>query len=200
MASEKIRIKPYYTPLTQQKYCCLPCCIQWIMLRRDLKLISQDEMARDLGVVIAPEDQRLFNVKMKIAKKLPPDKLGYGTWVYKIPQFLKKHKIPLSVERFYPSKIGDVKNFLCENLKNGNDIIVSFNIAAYAKSGSGINYGHSCIIDSITTKNKNIIVSLGDPAYSHRKFFDIELQKLLNGMTKYGEEKSFKVFTKKHSK
>jgi hypothetical protein len=167
------------------------------MLRRGMKLISQDEMAKDLGVVIAPDDQRLFNIKMKVAKKLPQGKFGYGTWTYKIPQFLKKHKIPLDVERYYPSKIGDVKNFLCENLKAGNDIIVSFNMAAYAKPGSGVNYGHSCVIDSITTKNKNVIVTLGDPAYSHRKFFDIELQKLLDGMTKYGEEKSFKVFTKK---
>jgi len=197
MTINKVRIKPNYIPLTQQKYCCLPCCIQWIMLRRGMKLISQDEMAKDLGVVIAPDDQRLFNIKMKVAKKLPQGKFGYGTWTYKIPQFLKKHKIPLDVERYYPSKIGDVKNFLCENLKAGNDIIVSFNMAAYAKPGSGVNYGHSCVIDSITTKNKNVIVTLGDPAYSHRKFFDIELQKLLDGMTKYGEEKSFKVFTKK---
>jgi hypothetical protein len=195
MSNKQVRIKPNYIPLTQQKYCCLPCCIQWVMLRRGLNLISQDEMAKDLGVVIAPEDQRLFNIKMKVAKKLPQGKLGYGTWVYKIPQFLKKHKIPLTVTRVYPSKIDNIQNFLCENLKCGNDIIVSFNVAAYAKPGSGVNYGHSCVIDSVMVKNKNVIVTLGDPAYSHRKFFDIDLQKLLDGMsTKYGEEKSFKVF------
>jgi hypothetical protein len=195
MAKNQIRIKPNYIPLTQQKYCCLPCCVQWIMLRRGMRLISQDEMARDLGVVIAPEDQRLFNIKMKTVKKLPKGKSGYGTWTYKIPEFLKKHKIPLTVKRFYPSKIDNVKDFLIENLKNGNDIIVSFNIAAYARPESGVNYVHSCIIDSITAKSENVIVTLGDPAYSHRKFFDISLEKLLQGMsTKYGKEKSFKVF------
>lgn len=197
MENKKISIKPNYIPLTQQKYCCLPCCIQWVMLRRGMKLISQDEMAKDLGVVIALEDQRLFNVKMRTAKKLPNGKLGYGTWIYKIPEFLKKHKIPLTVKRFYPSKIDNVKNFLIENLKNGNDIIVSFNMAAYARPESGVNYGHSCIVDSITIK-KNIIVTLGDPTYSHRKFFDIDLEKLLRGMTtEYGKEKSFKVFYEK---
>jgi hypothetical protein len=68
-------------------------------------------------------------------------------------------------------------------------------MAAYAKPGSGVNYGHSCVIDSLTMKGDAVIVTLGDPAYSHRKFFDIDLQKLLDGMsTKYGEEKSFKVF------
>ena len=197
MSNKKVRIKPSYTPLTQQKYCCLPCCIQWIMLRRGIKLISQDEMAKDLGVVIAPEDQRLFNLPMKTAKKLPKGKSDYGTWVYKIPQFLMKHKIPLTVERHYPSQIEDAENFLKENLKNGNDIIVSFNVAAYAKPGSGISYGHSCVVDSITKINRKVIVTLGDPAYSHRKFFDIELQKLLDGMTKYGNEMSFKVFRDK---
>lgn len=193
---KRIHIRPNYIPLTQQKYCCLPCCVQWIMLRRGLKLISQDDMAKDLGVVIAPEDQRLFNIKMKVAKKLPKGKLGYGTWTYEIPKFLKKHKIPLSVKRFYPSKIKDTIKFLSENLENGNDIIVSFNMAAYAKPESGVNYVHSCVIDSLTIKNKKVIITLGDPAFSHRKYFDIELSKLLDGMsTKYGKEKSFKVFT-----
>jgi hypothetical protein len=196
MAKYKVRITPHYVPLTQQKYCCLPCCIQWILLRRGMKLLSQDEMARDLGVVIAPEDQRLFNIKMKVTKKLPRGKLGYGTWSYTIPNFLKKHKIPLTVRRHYPSKLDDVKKFLCEHLKTGNDIIVSYNVAAYAKPGSGVKYVHSCIVDSVTSNKKDVIVTLGDPAYSHRKFFDIELQKLLNGMTNYGEEKNFKVFTK----
>lgn len=152
-------------------------------------------MARDLGVVIAPEDQRLFNMKMKVLKKLPKNKQGYGTWTYTIPQFLRKHKIPLVARRYYPSKMNDVKKFLCENLKNGNDIIVTFNTASSAKPGSGINYVHSCVIDSVTTKKQGVIVTLGDPAYTHRKLFGIELQRLLHGMTDYGEEKSFKVFT-----
>lgn len=198
MTTKKIRISPNYIPLTQQKYCCLPCCVQWVMLRRGLKLLSQDEMAKDLGVVISPEDQRLFNVKMKFAKKLPKNKGGYGVWTYKIPQFLKKHKIPFTVERFYPSKISDVKEFLSENLKAGNDIIVSFNMAAYAKPESGVNYGHSCVIDAVAEKKDGVIVTLGDPAYTHRKFFDINLEKLLDGMSeKYGDEKSFKVFYEK---
>ena len=198
MTKEKIRIKPNYLPLTQQKYCCLPCCIQWIMLRQGLKLISQDKMAKDLGVVIRPEDQRLFNLKLKTAEKLLPGKLGYGTWTYKIPQFLKKHRIPLSVKRYYPSKIKDVKKFLCQNMQEGNDTIVTFNVAAYANPKSGINYVHSCVIDSLAFKNKKTIVTLGDPEYLHRKFFDIDLDKLLLGMSKkYGKEKSFKVFYSK---
>lgn len=197
MTNKKIRLQPNYIPLTQQKYCCLPCCLQWIMLRRGLKLASQDEMAKNLGVVIAPEDQRLFNVKMKISKKLPKGKTGYGVWTYKIPQFLKKYGIPLKVKRFYPSKIKNVTKFLSDNLESGNDIIVSFNMAAYAKPERGVNYVHSCVIDSIKIRDRSVIVTLGDPAFSHRKFFDIELEKLLSGMSvKYGKEKSFKVFTK----
>lgn len=171
------------------------------MLRRGLSLISLDEMAKDLGTVIAPEDQRLFNIKMKVAKKLPKGKFGYGTWVYKIPQFLKKHKIPLVVERIYPSEIDNIQNFLCKNLKCGNDIIVSFNVAAYANPESGANYAHSRVVSAVAVKNKKVIVTLGDPAYTHKKFFDIDLQKLLNGMsTKYGKEKSFKVFRGKCNK
>jgi hypothetical protein len=109
---------------------------------------------------------------------------------------LKKHKIPLTKTTYYPSKIKNVKKFLCDNLLAGNDIIVSFNVAAHAKKGSGVSYVHSCIVASVTFKNKKVTATLGDPAYTHRKFFDINLQQLLEGMsTKYGVEKSFKVFT-----
>lgn len=190
---EKIIYSLDYTPLTQQKYCCLPCCIQWVMLRRGIKLISQDEMARDLGIVIAPEDQRLFNVKQQTKKGSI-----YGTLTYKIPQFLKKHKISLTVKRYYPSKIENIEQFITNNLQAGNDIIVSFNMAAYAKPESGVNYGHSCLVCAIRSAKNETIITLGDPAYTHRKFFDIKLSALLDGMsTKYGKEKSFKVFNNK---
>lgn len=190
-----IRIKPNYIPLTQQKYCCVPCCLQWILLRSGLKMFSQDQLAKDLGVVIPPEDQRLFNIKQKTLAKLPKGKGGYGVWTYKFPQVIKKYGWPLMVRRFYPSKIPDVKKFLADNLSAGNDIIVTFNVAAYAKPGSGVNYGHACIIDSLKINGKKAVVILGDPSFSHRKFFEIDLQKLLSGMsTKYGKEKSFKVF------
>lgn len=158
-------------------------------------MISQDAIAQDLGVVIKPEDQRLFDIKMKTAKKLPKGKLGYGVWTYKIPQFLKKRNIPLTVKKFYPSKIRDVKAFISDNLKDGNDIIVSFNVAAIARPESSVNYVHSVVVSSISIRNNKTIVTLGDPSYKHKKFFDVELEKLLDGMgIKYGKEKSFKVF------
>ncbi|MFH0988323.1 MAG: hypothetical protein V1763_03040 [Parcubacteria group bacterium] len=195
---KETRITPHYFPLTQQKFCCFPCCIQWILLRRGLKLISQDEMAKALDVIIGPEHQRLFTTKLKTTKKLPAGKTGYGTWDFTAPKFLKRFNLPLSVKRFYPSKIDDVKKFLQENIKQGNDIIVSFNMAAYANPTSGVNYVHSCVIDSVIEKDGTTMIRLGDPSYNNKKFFNIKLPTLLKGMSKlYGTEHSFKVFYNK---
>jgi len=65
-------------------------------------------------------------------------------------------------------------NFLKDNLKNDNDIIVTFNIAAYAKPESGVNFTHSCVFDSIAAKNKNInkiFICLGE---CYHKLFSFE--------------------------
>ena len=194
-----MRIKPNYFPLTQQKYCCFPCCIQWILLRRGLKLISQDKIAKEVGLVIPPEDQRLFNEKMKTAKKIPKGKTTYGTWKVDVPKLLNKFNIPLKMRSYYPSKIATVKKFIIDNLQKGNDIIVSFNVGPYSRPKNSVNYIHSCVIDSIRAQGKKTIVTLGDPSYSHRKFFDIDLKILLEGMSNkyYSREKSFKVFFNK---
>jgi len=194
---KRIRIKPEYIPFTQQKYCCFPCCIQWILFRRGLKLISQDKIAKEVGLVIPPEDQRLFNEEMKVVKELPKGVTTYGVWKVDILKFFKKYRVQLKMTSYYPSKIPDVKKFIINNLQKGNDMIVSFNVAPYANPKYKVNYIHSCVIDSIRTKDKKTIITLGDPSYTHRKFFDIDFDILLEGMSdKYdSKEKSFKVFT-----
>ena len=50
-----------YKHISQKPYCCVPACVQMILLRRQLVVKQkQVDMAFDLGVVLPPEDRHML--------------------------------------------------------------------------------------------------------------------------------------------
>ena len=69
-----------YVPITEQPYCCVPACIQMILLRRGIPLKSQEEIGYNLGLIVPQRYKNLFG-KVRTGKR-PKD--GWGTQTGKL--------------------------------------------------------------------------------------------------------------------
>ncbi len=171
-----------YIPLTQQPYCCVPTCLQMILLKRGLPLISQEDIGYDLGLTVPLKDKKLFN-KVRTGKK---PNAGWGTQVgktiYSINHFFNKNKINLKEEYLFLTKVEDIKEFLKENLEV-KDIIVCFDYKTLY--GKGENTGHVSIIGSLNGGHLALI----DPLYREPKYRKISLTKLSKAIEKHGKDK-----------
>ena len=49
-----------YIPLTQQKYCCVPTCIQMVMVRRGIQLQPAELIGHHLGLIVDTESAKYF--------------------------------------------------------------------------------------------------------------------------------------------
>ena len=119
---KRIKIKPPYIALTQQRLCCVPCAIQWILLRRGLKLVEQETIGRELDLIVRPKYKHLFISKVKTIKR-KTKKFCYGTHDTdgsKMNKFFRKHKIPLKTKKIFYSEIKNIKyaaKIIADNLK-----------------------------------------------------------------------------------
>jgi len=190
----RISVKPAYTPLTQQRMHCVPCSIQWILLRRKLPIFSQEEIGRALKLTVPRELKYLFGKKVLSAAKEP--KLGWGSQLGHSAQlintFFKRKRLPLEAECFPYSKVENPAEFIASHIAKGNDVMLITYMAALDKK---LKFGHSLVIANIGG-NK---VTVGDPAFESSKFYKTPLQKVLNGMTDKwdGVERAFYIFRRK---
>lgn len=53
-------MKSRYIPFTQQEYCCVPACIQMVMYKNSIPLVSQEDIGNALGLTVPEEDAYLF--------------------------------------------------------------------------------------------------------------------------------------------
>jgi len=193
---KRIKIKTPYTTLTQQRLCCVPCAIQWILLRRKIKLVEQETIGKALDLIIRKKYKKLFISNIKTKKKKP--KRGYGTQEKdgsKINKFFRKHKIPLKTKKIFHSKIKDAAGLIAENLKKGNDIMLVTYMSAIKPKEK---YGHALLVSEIIL-NKKPKVIVGDPSFFSKKFWEADLNKLISGMNKKfgGEERGIYIFSKR---
>lgn len=118
-----------YIPLTQQRWCCVPTCIQMVMLKHNIPLIPAEILGYHMGLIV-PEDQSRLFWNMRTGKK-PPS--GYGTQAGN-PSFspnavFKKLGIPLKmtwclINKFKTFK--DYQEYLMKIDNSGKDILVCF--------------------------------------------------------------------------
>lgn len=187
-----LKPSPQYKPLVQMKYCCAACSILWILHRRGY-WVDQEIIAKEIGIKIPKKFQKLFRVKMKTTRKR--SEYGAPRLIAKdshlVNRFLKKYKIPLKMTPFKISKIKDPKKFIIDNLKKGNDLMLSFH---WRGLGKRWNWGHVCVLAEFDTARN--IVTIGDPAYNMPKFWKINLHKLVRAMSSEwdGRERGFYVF------
>ena len=178
-----------YIPLTQQKSCCVPTCIQMVMLRHKIPLLPAEEIGYYLGLIVDPENTTLF-YDPRTSKKRPP--AGYGTRIYD-PKYepnkaFKKLNIPLSFKvhpitgfKSAPQLLDFLRRAETENL----DMLLCFNHGVLvdnpAKSG-----GHVCVFDRVIDGQIRII----DPSYHHPKWRSVPAEKMFLATKKHGVKKS----------
>jgi len=174
-----MKINPKYKKIKQMPYCCVPACISMILDRHKIKHKSQEDIGYKLGLVI-PED------KVRQFKKAKTGKMplaGYGTQIgknrYSINNYFKNCKILLKETYYGPKDLISIKQFIEDNLKIGNDIIVCFNNEALFGSG---NFGHVCLVQEIN----NNIITLVNPENSRDKD-NVNLDNLIKAMIIHGK-------------
>lgn len=177
-----------YIPIVQQKSCCVPASISMIMYKHEIPLISQELFGYHLGLMVAPENRKLFWNPRTGKRPLS----GYGTQIYRkefsLNIVFKKLKIPLRMI-FHPiSKFSDkeFKNFIIEAAKKNKDVLACFDHGKL--SGDNIQGGHVCVIDRMDIKHDTI--RLIDPQNTQPKWRIVKISKLLKAMRFHGDEKS----------
>lgn len=168
--------KPPYKPIIQLPHCCCVACLIMVLDRRNIKHGSQGEIGNQLGLIVSPKNAHLFKdviVKDDLNKE-------YGTQTYKeeysINKFFSKNNIKLK-ETYYPiEKIGNPVEFIINNLKLGNDLLVCIN----NKILYGKGHGHLSLIQSIEGEN----IVLVDPKINKPKIRKVKLNKLIESMRK----------------
>ena len=176
-----------YVPFTQQSRCCAPTCIQMVMYKNNIPLVPAEELGYHLGLVVPPDESRLF-YNVRTSSEKPP--AGYGTRVY-MEEFspneaFKKLDIPLSltvngIVNFNSDK--ELSDYLIKAEKDNNDILLCFNHGTLVDDPSR-DWGHLCLFDRIIDNQIRII----DPSPSHPKWRNISVEKMFLAMKKHGEK------------
>ncbi len=171
-----------YIPLTQQPFCCVPACLQMILLRRCLPLFAQEKIGYELGLTVP----RSYNKILPGARSGPKPPGGWGTRLHKkeysLNSFFHKYQLPLKYCYFPASKIDDAKEWAERQIKRDNDVIACFD---YGELYGGETQGHISLLDSVSDSRAILI----DPEYEKPKFRKVTFKRLLRSMEYHGEDK-----------
>lgn len=185
----KIEIKPKYFPLIQKPMNCWVTCLQMILFRRGYRFL-QDDLAYELGQTVYKENLKFF---MRPLKERAPDAPTTNT-MEKAPdinKFFKKYKIPLVATAYLASSIKDLKKFIVNNLKAGNDLWVELhNPTMYGTKG-----GHDNVVQAIDIETD--IITLIDPESYHKQIQQVTLSKIAEAIKKHEKERGFIVVSSK---
>ncbi len=178
-------MKSRYIPLTQQPYCCVPTTIQMILLRKNLPLLSQENIGYDLGLTVPEEYYEILPNARRGEKPIS----GWGTQIgkkeFSLNSFFEKNNYPLRYEYYFPKSInGDLKGWIQQQIQLNNDVIACFNYKDLYQTGN--DGGHVCLIDQIEDEN----VILVEPERNFPKFRRVNFDDLIKSMISHGEERS----------
>ena len=86
-----------YVPLTQQNWCCVPTCIQMIMLKHEVPLLAAEFLGYHLGLIV-PEQELKYFWNARTGKR---PSSGWGTQIgnqkYEPNLVFEKLNIPLKM-------------------------------------------------------------------------------------------------------
>lgn len=174
-----------YIPLTQQPACCVPTCLQMVMYKNNIPLISAEEIGYHLGLVVHPDKSKYFyNVRTSAEKPLA----GYGTRIY-LPEFepnmvFENLGIPLLFTVMSISEIAgadELARTLQEIEANDRDALLCFNHGALLGEIEK-DWGHVVVFDRVDGRARII-----DPSPEHPKWQFIGLDKIFEAMVKHGD-------------
>lgn len=180
-----------YVPLSQQKYCCVPTCIQMVMLRHNIPLISAELLGYQMGLVV-PSEARKYFWNARTAKRPPA---GYGTQVGK-PHYgpnlvFRKLKIPLKmtwslIDRF--KTLESFKEYLGEVERRGQDVLLCYDWPSLFDPKNTERWGHVCVLDRVFIEKNEL--RMIDPSPDCPKWQTVEIDKMYDAMKFHGKEKS----------
>ena len=156
---------------------CVPACINMILKRRNIPTYSQLEIACELGLVVPHHLLSQYP-----CAKTSEDEKDWGVHPQaketSIDLFLKKKGVSLAFKYIgahnLPSE--SVVDFLVDNLRQDNDIIVGYDYAAVFNDGK--NVGHVSLIKSVNSIIET--VELVDPEDTN--IVSVQLKDLLRGV------------------
>ena len=178
-----------YIPLTQQKYCCVPACIQMVMYKNNIPLIDQETIGNALGLIVPEEDAHLF-INPHIGDR---PIAGWGTQIDKEEfspnEAFKKLDIPLSmtttlIDMFTSSE--DIEDYLVRHQANDSDILVCYDYGILF--GTDSHTGHVNVFDNYDSQSRT--VTLVDPEQRVPKYHHVSVDKLFEALAAHGKEKS----------
>ncbi len=178
-----------YIPLTQQRWCCVPTCIQMVMLRHNLPLISAELIGYHMGLLVPQEELQYF-WNGRTGEKPPA---GYGTQIgkkeYAPNTVFKKLHIPLKMTWSLIDKFPDIQSFnkyLAEVENNDKDVFVCYDWGTlFDKDYHG---GHVCVLDKVYMDKGEVRII--DPEYTAPKWRMVGIDKLFEAMKYHGKGKS----------
>jgi hypothetical protein len=179
-----------YTPLTQQKWCCVPTCIQMVMLRHGIPLVPAELMGYHMGLTVPEKDMTYFYNPRTGEKPLS----GYGTQAGK-PAYgpnavFRKLGVPLTmtwklIDGF--KSLSDYCDYLYQAEEHDNDILICYDWGTLFDDENYHN-GHVCVLDKVFNKSKTL--RFIDPDYYSPKWVTVSIEKLYEAMRYHGNEKS----------
>jgi len=186
--TEAIPSDSKYVPLTQQRWCCVPTCIQIVMLRHQLPLVPAELIGYEMGLVV-PEDNLKYFWNARTGERPPA---SYGTQIGK-PEYgpnavFKKLNIPLKMSWELINKFPTYTQFKAQlaSYKQENDWLVCFDWGKlFAADYQG---GHVCVLDKVDLSKEEI--RFVDPDYNSPKWKVISMQKIYDSMVFHGKDKS----------
>ena len=178
-----------YVPLTQQKWCCVPTCIQMVMYRHNLPLIPAELIGCELGLTVPKSEIHLF----WNARTGKEPKAGWGTRIgekkfepnaaFKRLKILLRMDLKLIYE--FPT-LSEFKTYLEKVEKDDLDVLTCFDWQTLF--GEGNHGGHVCVLDKVFLERGEVRII--DPEFKSPKWRIVKLDKLYEAMKFHGKEKS----------
>ncbi len=160
-----------YIPLQQQPYCCVPTCVQMIMLRHNIPLRPAEELGAYMGLIVPPEDAGFFYNPAVVS---PRPEIGYGSAHVVSPEThpnnaFERLDIPLRMEEERIDLFDDAQALearLHEIVNTGLDALLCLRWADVMDSGTIIEpvdmlSGHVVVVDTFLDNGNLRII---DPA------------------------------------
>lgn len=180
-----------YIPLTQQKWCCVPTCIQMVMLRLHIPLQSAELIGYHMGLVV-PEKARQLFWNSQVGPKPPA---GYGTQIGKFQYgpnaAFKKLRIPLKMTWALINKFDSLdlfRNYLSDFEKSDKDVFICYDWPSLFDPKNKEHWGHVCVLDQVYLNND--VVRFVDPGQDEPKWRSVKIDKLYKSMKFHGEKNS----------